>query len=372
MLMSPVQTEKPGPMFDTPADAQAQLAQQFSRPQVEMVVEALVPTLVFRPQPKGRAGLGGTRIGGTPDLPPGLAWPRRTKPADVEAIAKRGNVEAGEEMRRHFRKELPYAFFAQVDLGEAQEQTGGQARGQDAPAAALPGHGRLLFFYDLSAGPWDNGTESTRVIWDESPHDGLVTQVMPPDLARAAEAHRAEIAKVNRQFALPVPKPDSGTPYGGPARPMSLHASLRPPAIESLEMEARPTLKAALAPRSDGEESFRDAYQDLFSRAFDSYYGAANTGRRNQLLGAPLPEQSDPRLEAEVVSRFGVQHLSQEQWKAHRPEIEAGARSWRLLLQIDVGDFLQEDGEGTVYFLIRASDLTDRRFDRVVAVYQQT
>lgn len=355
-------------MFDTPADAQAQLAQQLTRPQVAMVVEALVPTLVFRPQPKGKVGLGGTRIGGTPDLPRGLAWPRRAKPADIEAIAKRGNAEAGEEMRRHFRKELPYAFFAQVDLGEAKEKM----KGQGALADALPGHGRLLFFYDLSAGPWDNGTESARVIWDESPREGLAAHVPPPDLAAAAEDHRAEIAKVNREYKLPLPKPDTGTPYGGPARPMSLHATLRPPAIESLEMETRPALKAALAPRDDGEESFRDAYEDLFPRAFDTYHGAAQAGRRNQLLGSPLLEQSDPRFEAEVVSRFGVQHLSQDQWKAHKPEIEGGARSWRLLLQIDVGDFLQENGEGTVYFLIRASDLADRRFERVVTVYQQT
>lgn len=355
-------------MFDTPADAQAQLAPQFSRPQVEMVVGALVPTLVFRPLPGDAAGdgkrLGGTRIGGTPDLPPGLAWPRRAKPADGEAIAKRGNAEAGEEMRRHFRKELPYAFFAQVDLG--------RVKGQGGPAADLPGHGRLLFFYDLTAGPWDNGTESARVIWDESPQEGLTAQAMPPDLAKAAEEYRAEIAKVNRAFKLPLPKPDSGTPYGGPARPMSLHATLRPPAIESLEMDAKPALKAALAHRADGEESFRDAYQDLFSKAFDSYHGAANAGRRNQLLGSPLPEQSDPRFEAEVVTRFGVQHLDRDKRAAHRAEIEAGERSWRLLLQIDVGDFLQADGEGTVYFLIRASDLSERRFDRVVAVYQQT
>lgn len=351
-------------MFDTPADAQAQLAQHFSRPQVEMVVEALEPALVFRPIQKDEGSLGGTRIGGTPDLPPGLAWPRRAKPADMEAIAKRGNAEAGEAMRRHFRKELPYAFFAQVDLGEA--------RGQGASADALPEQGRLLFFYDLSAGPWDNGTDSTRVIWDESPRASLAAQALPPALAGAAEEHRAEIARVNRQFKLPVPKPGSGTPYGGPARPMSLHATLRPPAVESLELEAKPALKAALAPRTDGQESFRDAYQDLFSRAFDSHYGAANAGRRNQLLGSPLPEQSDPRFEAEVVSRFGVQHLDRDELAAHRAEIEAGQRTWRLLLQIDVGDFLQEDGEGTVYFLIRDADLAARRFDRVVAVYQQT
>lgn len=362
-------------MFDTPADAQTQLAPYFSRPQVEMIVGALEPALVFRPLPRdkvgdraeGRESLGGTRIGGTPDLPPGLAWPRRANPADGEAIAGRGNAEAGEAMRRHFRKELPFAFFAQVDLGEAA----GQARGKSAPAAALPGQGRLLFFYDLTAGPWDNGTGSARVIWDESPRESLVVQAMPPDLAKAAEAHRAEIATVNRAFKLPLPKPDSGTPYGGPARPMRLHATLRPPAIESLEMEARPALKAALA-RDDDEAGFRDAYQDLFAKAFDSYYGAANAGRRNQLLGSPLPEQSDPRFEAEVVTRFGVQHLDRDRIAAHRAEIEAGQRTWRLLLQIDVGDFLQADGEGTVYFLIRDTDLSERRFDRVVAVYQQT
>ncbi|MEH3118447.1 MAG: DUF1963 domain-containing protein [Methylorubrum populi] len=355
-------------MFDTPADAQVQLAQHFSRPQVETIVEALVPTLVFRPRPKGEGRLGGTRIGGTPDLPPGLAWPRRAKPADVEAIAKRGNADAGAEMRRHFRTELPYAFFAQVDLAEAR----GQAKERGNPAADLPGHGRLLFFYDLLAGPWDNGTGSTRMIWDESPRDGLAAQPMPPDLAAAADAHRTEIATVNRPFKRPVPKPDSGTPYGGPARPMSLHASLRPPAVESLEAEANMALKAALASDAEGEGSFRDTYRDLFARAFDSYYGAANAGRRNQLLGSPLPEQGDPRFEAEVATRFGVQHPARETVEARRAEIEAAMPAWRLLLQIDVGDFLQENGEGTVYFLIRAADLAERRFDRVVAVYQQT
>ncbi|MEE7455325.1 hypothetical protein MPAR168_15970 [Methylorubrum populi] len=351
-------------MFDSPADAYAQLAQHFTRPQAEIVVAALVPTLVFRPSPKGEARLGGTRIGGTPDLPPGVAWPRRAKPADIEAIARRGNAEAGEEMRQHFRKELSYAFFAQVDLTEA--------RGQGGPAAALPEQGRLLFFYDLLAGPWDNGTESVRVLWDDSPREGLSAQTFPPDLAAAAEAHRAEIAKINRQFKLPAPEPDSGTPYDGPSRPMSLHLTLRPPAVESLEAEAKPALKAALAAKGEGEASFRDAYQELFSRTFDTYYGAANAGRRNQLLGSPLPEQSDPRFEAEVASRFGVQYLDREAIEVHRAGIEAAMPTWRLLLQIDVGDHQQESAEGTVYFLIRGSDLGERRFDRVVAVYQQT
>lgn len=284
-------------------------------------------------------------------------------PADMEAIAQRGNAGAGEEMRRHFRKELPYAFFAQVDLEEA--------RGQGGPAA-LPEHGRLLFFYDLLAGPWDNGSESVRVIWDESPRESLTTQSMPSDLAAAAADFRSELAKALGESSPSVAQSRSGTPYDGPLRPMSLHLTLHPPAAWSLEAELNPALKAALAPNPNGEVDFRDAYDDLFSRAFDTYHGADNAGRRNQLLGSPMPEQSDPRFEAEVASRFGVPYLKSEQLKAHNAEIEAAMPAWRLLLQIDVVDFQQESAEGTVYFLIRASDLTERRFDRVVAVYQQT
>lgn len=351
-------------MYDTPVDARAQLAQQdFTRPQIEMIVGALVPTLTFRPDATGTVPrIGATRIGGTPDLPPGLAWPVREAPPDAEAIAGRGNAEAAEGMRRHFGAALPYAFFAQVDLDEA--------RGQGRPAADLPEHGRLLFFYDLVAGPWDTGSGAARVIWDPGPREALAAQAMPAPLAAAAAAHRAEIAQVNTQFKLPPPKSDTGTPYGGPGRPMRLAASLRPPNPHSLEWAGSAKLKAAYA--AQDADDFREAYDDLFGHAFDPHYGAANSGRRNQLLGSPLPEQGDPRYEAEVVARFGVQHLDAATRKARWPEIEAGAHDWRLLLQIDVADFMQAREEGTVYFLIRSEDLAARRFDRVVAVYQQT
>lgn len=351
-------------MYDTPADARAQLAQQdFTRPQIEMIVGALVPTLTFRPEAGGAAlRIGATRIGGTPDLPPGLAWPVRAAPPDAEAIAGRGNVEAAEGMRRHFRAALPYAFFAQVDLAEA--------RGQGGPAADLPEDGRLLFFYDLIAGPWDTGSGAVRVIWDPSPRAALAAQAVPAPLAAAAAAHRAEIAQVNAAFKLPPPKPEAATPYGAPGRPMRLAARLRPPNPHSLEWAGSAKLRAAYA--EEEADDFREAYDDLFAHAFDPHYGAANSGRRNQLLGSPLPEQGDPRYEAEVASRFGVQHLDAETRRARWPEIEAGARDWRLLLQIDIADFMQAREEGTVYVLIRAEDLAARRFDRAVAVYQQT
>ncbi|MCE4223245.1 DUF1963 domain-containing protein [Methylobacterium sp. C25] len=351
-------------MFDSPEDAYRQLANAFSRPQAEIIVKALVPTLVFQPRADGALVLGGTRIGGTPDLPPGLTWPRRALPADVEAIARRANNEAAKEIREHFQQRLPYAFFAQIDLAEA--------RSQGQPSGDLPETGRLLFFYDLAAGPWDTGTEAARVIWDQSPRESLQAQAMPADLAEVVKAQRAESAAINAKYDLPKPRPDAGTSYNGPSRPMMLRATLRPPAGYSVEMETSPALKAAYDRDPMGRNSFRQAYDDRLSRAFDKFYGEANPGRRNQLLGSPLPEQDDPRYAAEVVTRFGVQHLDEAQRKAHGDEVVAAEKNWRLLLQIDVGDFMREDGQGTVYFLIRATDLAERRFDRVVAVYQQT
>ena len=60
-------------------------------------------------------------------------------------------------------------------------------------------------------------------------------------------------------------------------------------------------------------------------------------------------------------------------WSEHDEELKAEALAWRLLLQVDVADWTQaEYTEGTVYFPIRPADLAARRFDTVVAVYQQT
>lgn len=86
-----------------------------------------------------------------------------------------------------------------------------------------------------------------------------------------------------------------------------------------------------------------------------------------------MPEQDDPRYGAVVWSRFGKPYLSSEEWETHHDELVAAAREWRLLLQLDLSDWTQAQfTEGTVYFLIRTTDLAARRFERVVGVYQQS
>lgn len=349
-------------MFDSPDAAREYFLAHFERPRIEMLVESLQPAIGFAPS-GGAAALGGTRLGGTPDLPPGVVWPKPAPPADPAKVASRAHPEAARELVEHYRLDLPYLFVAQVDLAEA--------RSLGAVSAELPESGRLLFFYDMLAGPYDPGYGSGRVIWDGGPREALKAQAPPPSLAEASRKSRAARATFDDDRAR---LSRAGTNYEAPARPMRLTGELRMPASEALEAADRPGLKAALGlgGASGEDEALSESYSALFER-YDRFFGAENAGRRNQLLGPPLPEQSDPRFDAVAVAEFGTPHLDGETWKARRAEIEAKARDWRLLLQIDVSDLMQDDlAEGTIYFVIRKADLAARRFDRAIAIYQQT
>lgn len=357
-------------MFDTPDIARHHLAEQFRPAQIDMLVGALEPSIQFIPAGKGAVTPGGSRIGGTPDLPGAMAWPVPDYPANIAEITSRGSAEANEELKQHVALGLPYAFFAQVNLPEAK------ALGQ--VASHLPDDGRLLFFYDLVAGAYDTGVWTVRVIWDRTPVNKLEPRALPPALQNASQERRASDEAFDKQMRKEYGDdavqraPDAGTPYDGPARAMRLTTTLRPPAKEAIEVNRYPILKAELTKaRVNYEEAFSDHYGELFSKRFDSYYGPANRGNRNQLLGTPLPEQSDPRHDA-VVAADKDGRFASDAGQKHAADSDARAHDWTLLLQIDVADWMQDDGEGTVYFLIRADDLMNRRFDRVIGVYQQT
>lgn len=352
-------------MFDSPIDAANALLEYFDQPRVEIIVEALVPAMILHPLPNN-VTIGGTRLGGTPDVPEGFVWPRPEAPENPEEIAKRGNEDAAREMRAHMDLDLPLAFIGQVDLGEAA--------GLGPVASPLPSEGRLLFFYDLSIGPWDTGTRVAKVIWDPSPADRLKPLAMPDDLAAAAAREAEERAKIAAEFGNGEDRQaDRGTNYGAPARAMTLRTTWRLPNPHALEIDALPDLAAVARGETDDpelEETYA-AYEEALEAHGDQYPQEA--WQRQQLLGSPLPEQSDPRYDAVVVSEWGRQHLSREEWRQHRGDIVRKARDWVLLLQVDIGDWMQARFvEGTVYFVIRRDDLEQRKFDRVVAVYQQT
>ncbi|TDK39551.1 DUF1963 domain-containing protein [Rhizobium deserti] len=347
-------------MFDTPAQAHQVIEERFAPDMVEMIASQLRPVVVFSVQDADRKG--GSRIGGVPDLPKDTEWPRRPVPENTDEIAKRAGEPYDKELRAHLAGGLPYAFFAQVDLGEAA--------GLGEVASCLPSEGRLLFFYDMIAGPFDSGTQSAKVIWDRSPSDSLLQAAVPAELSDAAAAYRQMAEQTNKQYGLqPETRapgaPQPGTSYGGPSRPMALKLALQLPVYSSLEFQASGRLeKTYSADRAvvGGSQKFSQAYGELSGE----YYPG------NQLLGAPVPVQDDPRYDAVVVSEYNTQFLSGEDWAKNRDKVIEKAKEWRLLLQVEVSDWMQDSAEGTVYFLIREKDLENRAFDRVVAVYQQT
>jgi hypothetical protein len=353
-------------MFDSPADAAKALQAYFDPPRIEIITKALVPAMVLTPVADGRVVVGGARLGGTPDVPSGFLWPRPPVPDDPEAIAKRGNADAGRSMREHMALNLPYAFVAQIDLAEAA-QLGDVSK-------PLPSEGRLLFFYDFAIGPWETGTRPAHVIWDTSPAKDLAPLARPDDLVRAFEKERNAFAAIRKEFPDPsdTGKHDEGNVYGAPARAVTLRKTYRLPHTSSLEIDALPPeLATSARGQSDADDDFESAYEEALEAHHDGYPSEA--WRRQQLLGSPMPEQSDPRYDAVVVSEFGKQHLSRDEWATHRDEIMRKAKDWVLLLQVDIGDWTQARFvEGTVYFVIRRDDLERRRFETVVAVYQQT
>jgi len=82
------------------------------------VEELLRPSLRLTVGGPAAAEPGGSRLGGTPDLPPGLEWPR----------------SQGQEL----------AFLGQLDLAAVSARM---------PEAELPADGLLLFFYDVERRP---------------------------------------------------------------------------------------------------------------------------------------------------------------------------------------------------------------------------
>jgi hypothetical protein len=273
---------------------------------------------------------------------------------NADAIAAGGGFRHGPHIRKLLAQPTPFGFLAQVDLAEAAAL--GDVAGE------LPREGQLLFFYDGGVGPWHDGAESARVIWDKTPAAQLERKALPRELV---DPHVEFCTELNR--GAPPPDPSSvtaATPshHWGPARAMRLRPMLRPPARHTVETDPASGEGDAELIEALADEDFEASMDALFDDHID---GAG----RQQLLGLPLPEQGDPRNTAAIVGGLGVQHLTREAAQQDWPR----DLKWLLLLQIDLRDYLQQRYvEGTVYFMIRRGDLAAGAFDKVVAVYQQT
>jgi uncharacterized protein YwqG len=345
-------------MYSNSGEARAALEAEFSAATVKTVLAALVPTIGFElASEQSNPPLGATRIGGTPDLPRNMVWPLRPIPVDIDAIIDRGGSNHGDHIRAHIARELPFDFVAQINLAEAAKL--------GKVAEDIPNEGRLLFFCDVTVIPWRSGVESCRVIWDRSPATALERKARPQALTELAEKYVAEWNEMARKESYLEEVDIEQTPYWGPARAMHLAARLQLPDRHSVDAQENAAFMTALS-----DEATEEAYCDLFGE----YWGKDTSEPiRQQLLGSPITEQRDPRYDAVVVAGYGVQHLDSDIYREAWPKIKTAAADWRLLYQLDLKDYLQQKlTEGTVYFVIRKTDLANRAFEKVVAIYQQT
>lgn len=249
----------------------------------------------------GEPRLGGTRLGGTPDLPAGTAWP--TGP-------------------NH-----PLAFLAQLDLAEL------------APfdhEALLPRDGLLSFFWDAVEWPW--GFE---------PEEAAQIRVLYTPAGSELTTHE-------KPASLQAPDPNNPVEW-------------RPQVVAPSSEVTLPFFRTAEVRgwKLDGTET--EVYCDRVYGKLDSVLPAGSSPY-HRVLGHPDPNQGD------MGRRMSYTLARKKQDLDRNPiaELEADARTWVLLLQIDTDAELGTHwGEGRLYFFLRRADLAARRFDRAFFQYQQ-
>jgi hypothetical protein len=272
------------------------------RPSIRLIVDAERHEDEDEDEVEDDSAIGGSRIGGSPDLPPDVAWPR---------------IEGA-----------PLAFLAQINLAELRGLPG---------AEELPESGLLAFFYDAD-GRTNHDAEGNWC-WPVRHRGG--TQVLhftgdPATFVRTA-----------------APTDTSDPPMVFPAYPVLGHEHERVmPALESPFYEVL-----------DDEPHEQPWYSRFAQVAATSEDDRERPIHR--VLGYCSELQGDPYLQAHMYST-GRTFDGWQRNGARERALQREATQWRLLLQIDStpGDLLCQDG-GYFYFLIRADDLAARRFDQV-------
>lgn len=340
--------------------------------------------------------IGATKLGGRPDLPPGMPWPERPAYANGDEMARealdgaeRFHADAGltppwmdqregaaliarsaqeKAETRAFMKslgvenaDLDEAFsirFSAQDARIVAREAEAKAEAAQIPfplafigqidlAAlsrmdgfdhALPRTGRLYLFYDLlllppSYAPTSGG--GLRVIHDTAPTDTLVRANLPQQLEDIAEIKGAAMT---------------------PAR-IVVRLVITPPTIQMI---------AALDLTSDD----RSAYQDwLAESAGWPRHGEAGA---HQLVGWPREIQGNMAGVAELAAN-GIDAGTSEAWQSPAAQsLLADADAWRLLFQLGPDEPIGNMLPGALNILTRAEDLTAGRFDRAWAVYEQS
>ncbi|HEY9714935.1 MAG TPA: YwqG family protein [Chroococcales cyanobacterium] len=212
---------------------------------------------------------------------------------------------------------LPLAFICQLNLSTIELPK----------PSALPSQGILYFFYEAKEQPWgfdpfDKG--QWRVIYQKR-IDALWSMEPPDDLPRECIFEPLHVIG-----AIETTFPE---PCGSQTMPLQKEQGL----------------------------------QEMYGQALREWYGEEPWHR---LLGYSQNIQGEMELECEMAYRGYEQ--TRELSKAEQASITAGAKQWRLLLQIDSDEStgMSWGDMGRLYFWIRQEDLRAKVFDNVWLILQ--
>ena len=253
--------------------------------------------------------IGGSRIGGIPDLPEGIEWPwcRYTK-------VKKKFFGLGKAVKTEVA--FPMSFIAQLNCAEFNQLEG---------AKDYPNEGMLYFFY--------NNDQSA---WGFDPKDKAHFKVF---------FYNGDL-KTLKPTAFPTELPEAGRFKGA--------------SLTFEEDYSVPSWEHGVY------ENLSDEDQDWF---FDTFLPDKEI---NKLGGHPNQIQGEMSLECELVTN-GLYCGNPSGYNDPKAEALAPkAKFWQLLLQVDSNsalDMMWGDA-GRLYFWIREQDLKNRDFDKAWMILQ--
>jgi len=262
----------------------------------------------------GECPVGGSKIGGKPDLPAGFEWFYYMGEAYGDGTKNR-----------------PLAFLAQINCEEASEYD---------KDTLLPSKGMLYFFYEMAAMTWGfdpKDTGSARVYYFPGDKSELCRTDFPSDLSEE---------------------------YTIPEIPVSFSPKAELPNFEEfIEWHEE----------FDGAGAW-DRYDELkIEMGFDSEFDPEEEDTINKLLGYANVIQHGMLLECELVSG-GVCLGGPDGYANVTAEQKENCTKWQLLFQLDSID---ADGfemlwgdSGRLYFYINSDDLAKQNFDNCWLILQ--
>jgi uncharacterized protein YwqG len=257
----------------------------------------------------------GCRLGGSAYVPKGTAWPHSP--------------------------DRPMGFVGQLDFAAL-------ARAHTGALADLPTDGVLSLFCDLETPPFGFDPED-RGRWKlcYTPAGAAADLLAPPDLP-------------------PVPEPGMPLSYEEPVPACVLKGQL--------ELSLPSPFDAAFDFLRGEHARDPDPLDDYWNLYYDCYndHLLKPDGQSHQVLGHPHWVQPDARRMTQLASS-GVYCGKAADFQTPRAHaLLAGAADWRLLWEVGSDTVAYYWGYGSLFVLIRQTDLLERAFDRCWALVQTT